>query len=179
MLEDDVPQSKIDTYPEECLRELPGGLGENQVTFNLIVSTELIDVINMKRYSDLRRLLRVTAYVMKFVTILRFHGTVDDSALTDGIGLALIHLLRMSQSNLPKNDKFTSWVQQFRLFKDHTGLWRCGGRLSHSEIQDSAKFPVFLEKNHHLTHLIVKDCHKSSVGRIEVSILGHSRSPAG
>ena len=66
----------------------------------------------------------------------------------------------MSQSNLPKNDKFTSWVQQFRLFKDHTGLWRCGGRLNHSEIQDLAKFTIFLEKNHHLTHLIVKDCHK-------------------
>ena len=69
MLEDNVPQSKIDTYPEKCLRELSGGLGENQVTFNLMVSTELIDVINMKRYSDLRRLLRVTAYVLKFVRI--------------------------------------------------------------------------------------------------------------
>ena len=44
---------------------------EVRIETHLTLSTDVTDVINMEKYSSLRRLLRVTAYVFKFIRILR------------------------------------------------------------------------------------------------------------
>ena len=71
-----------------------------------------------------------------------------------------MYWLKASQSALPQMEKFQMWKQQVGLFQDKHGVWRCGGRLANSEVASEAKHPVFLDKNHHLTHLIIHNCHQ-------------------
>ena len=56
--------------------------------------------------------------------------------------------------------EFESWNYQLGLYQDDHGLWRCGGRLNNSEMPSPAKHPVLLDKSHHLTRLIIWDCHR-------------------
>lgn len=54
---------------------------------------------------------------------------------------------------------FKTWQQQFGLFRDDSGIWRCGGRLSNAHLPFATKQPVFLDSHHHLTTLITIDAH--------------------
>ena len=73
---------------------------------------------------------------------------------------AMNYLLRLSQSNLENSPKFILWSKQFRLYKSDEGLWRSKGRLEHSQLPSSTVDPIFLDKMHPLTLLIIKYCHE-------------------
>ena len=64
------------------------------------------------------------------------------------------------QRSLSKNPKFEIWKQQFGLFVDGQGILRCTGRLAKAQLPTSIKQPILLDKNHHITSLIVRDSHK-------------------
>ena len=54
---------------------------------------------------------------------------------------------------------FKIWQQQFGLFCDELGVWRCGGRLGNANLPFETKHPVFLDSQHHLATLIMLDAH--------------------
>ena len=54
---------------------------------------------------------------------------------------------------------------QFSLYQDAEGIWRCRGRLENASLPPEQKYPIFLERQNHVTTLIVLDCHK---------LLGHT-----
>lgn len=54
---------------------------------------------------------------------------------------------------------FKIWQQQFGLFCDELGVWRCVGRLGNANLPFETKHPVFLDSQHHLATLIVLDAH--------------------
>ena len=64
-----------------------------------------------------------------------------------------------AQRQITSQKEFKTIQQQFNLFQDEKGIWRCGGRFSNVEVPFSVKYPVFMPRNHHLTMLIVKDAH--------------------
>ena len=68
---------------------------------------------------------------------------------TDDVNDGLRYWLKKLQLILIEMKEFELWKQQFGLFKDSDGLWRCRGRLSNAE----------LPKDHHITKLIIWDCH--------------------
>jgi hypothetical protein len=152
---------------DDCLAELKAGNRE-KVTANLLSCNDTGMAISCQDYSNLRRLLRVTAYVFKFIKLLRRSKVPDaqqsssngEILTTSDINAALVYWLRQSQSALPQSQSFHIWSIQFGLFMDHDGLWRCGGRLENAGVPQAAKHPIFLPKNHHLTELIVSECHK-------------------
>ena len=118
------------------------------------------------RYSTLHRLLRVTKLVVRFVRLMkeRVQRSLDSSEIrvdscTD-VDKARLLLLQASQSQLPKIPRFPSWRYQFGLYRDPSNLWRCGGRLSNTNLPDCTKKPILLDKSHYLTTLIVKDAHR-------------------
>ena len=134
---------------------------------NLFSSNDSNMIIHCRDYSSLRRLLRVTACVLKFMKLLRRSKSPESqrSSQNDGIltasdlDTALVYWFKESQSTLPRSENFRIWSRQFGLFKDHNGLWRCGGRLENAGVPQDAKHPIFLEKDHYLTELIVRECH--------------------
>ena len=138
---------------------------------NLFSSNDSNVIVSCQDYSNLRRLLRVTAYVLKFIKLLRRskspesqQSSWNDCILTTSdLNAALVYWLKESQSTLPQSESFQICSRQFGLFKDHNGLWRCGGRLKNAGVSQDTKHlhVIFLEKNHHLTELIVRECHAS------------------
>ena len=67
--------------------------------------------------------------------------------------------IKSAQRQLTSQKEFKTIQQQFNLFQDEKGIWRCGGRFSNVEVPFSVKYPVLMPRNHHLTMLIVKDAH--------------------
>ena len=157
-----------ESIPEECLVEMKSRDRE-KVTVSMCAPSEPGEVIKCEDHSDLKKLLRVTAYVLKFAKALKktLERTPQQEPSPDNANLMLsaeeveaarIYWLRAVQASLLP--RFSLWKKQFDLFQDEQGLWRCRGRLGNSEIADTAKHPILLSKTHHLTHLIVWDCHK-------------------
>ena len=66
------------------------------------------------------------------------------------------------QKSLPNTQNYKQLQLQLGLFVDDAGVIRSQGRLSHSNLPYTTKCPALLPRNHYLTQLIIKDCHKSA-----------------
>ena len=154
------------TLPEECLTEMKMRDWE-RITVNLLSSNESSTIISSQDYHNLRRLLRLKAYVFKFVELLKRAKApnmqqsrqAENTLTAEDIDPALMSWLKRSQPELIKMEGFHLWSWRFGLFKESNGLWRCNGRLSNAGVSEDVKHPVFLYKNHPLTSLIVQECH--------------------
>ena len=152
--------------PEECISEMKAL--DRKSTLSLLVTEErpsLSQILHCEQYSTIYRLLRVTAYVVKFVRFLKqkiqSSDTSPSTVLTaTEISDAEMLWVKEAQALLVKNDKFDCWKKQFNLFLDAFGIWRCGGRISNADIPYATKHPILLPKGHHLTSLIVLRAHE-------------------
>ena len=85
-------------------------------------------IINCDNFSSFRRLLRVTARVLKFIKIMK--GKCKSKDLTaDDIKEAELLWLKEIQSSLKRNPNYECWKRRFGLFIDGEGVIRCGGRI--------------------------------------------------
>ena len=158
----DIPRMEdLTTAPEGCLIEMKVENRERQ-TMTLLSSGTSTAILPCENYSCLKRLLRVTAYIQRFTHAAK-GNPVDKNDLTltaDEIQRALIYWIKASQLLMSETADFQQWSRQFQLFLDDSGIWRCGGRLRNADILNMAKHPILLNKDHHLTTLIVRDCHE-------------------
>ena len=119
-------------------------------------------IVNVEGYNDFARLIRVTALVLGFVNNLkmkkrmRLCGSLTTEELDNVERMWLIEIQKSSVCNLPK---FKQLQKQLDLHTDESGLLRCGGRLQHGNIPFGAKHPILSPEHHHLTSLIIRDCH--------------------
>ena len=132
-------------------------------TVTMLVADDTVNIaslINCKDFSSKERLIRVTAYVLRFVTVLQRKFTYTSRCITpEELHLAESYWLKESQSLMSGKPVFKIWQQQFGLFCDELGVWRCGGRLGNANLPFETKHPVFLDSQHHLATLIVLDAH--------------------
>ena len=156
-----------ESVPEECAPELKAR--ERKLLHNLMVTESqlgLNQLMDCKQYSSLHRLLRVSAYVLRFVEELkrRIKDKNEHRSPTPIGANELAHTetlwVKESQTCLTKDRNFACWKRQFGLFVDPEGLWRCGGRLSNANISYAAKHPILLPKDQHLTTLLVVRAHE-------------------
>ena len=114
-----------------------------------------------ENFSSLHRLLWVTALVSKFVHLLHLKvRKSSESAPTDHlseIDQARLYWLRDAQSQL-QDSKFPLWKHQFNQYEFQ--MWRCGARMSNSDLPLSAQTLIRLDKNRPLTALILMDAHQ-------------------
>lgn len=159
---------EIERTPEQCLAEMKAQDGAG-ITTNLLSSISSVAILPCEAHSNLIRLLRVTAYVQRFASVLKTRMSSSRATIpappsltltADEIHLALTYWLKTTQSTMPEMKKFKKWTDQFGLFQDSSGLWRCGGRLHNSDAPPSAVHPILLNKEHHITTLIVRESHQ-------------------
>ena len=146
--------------PEPCIEEMK--ISSRRDVHSLLTSTKTQDlncIIGCKRYSSVQRLYRVTAYVLKFISLLRKQVHSPELTTQDITKAERLWILDC-QSTLVKDKNFAAWAAQFRLFRDDNELWRCGGRLKNADLPFSAKHPILLDKKHYLTLLIVRNAHQ-------------------
>ena len=124
----------------------------------------LSELINRVKFSSFNKLLRVTAYVLKFIETLRqpqakhldaSRAVADTDQLTgEDLKVAeelwicsvqtelfapeLLHLRSQNKSTPPIR------VSQFGLFVDHSDLLRCQGRINNAQLTTASKNPVLL-----------------------------------
>ena len=119
------------------------------------------NLINCLKFSHFQRLIKVTAYFLKAVTLFKSKRTQGngDSLTVEQLQDAELRWIRDCQERLKQHATFASLKHQLNLFLDPNGLWRCGGRLGNTDVAYSTKFPILLQREHPLTSLIVKDAH--------------------
>ncbi|XP_044183283.1 uncharacterized protein LOC122963962 [Acropora millepora] len=151
--------------PSVCFDEMRVSDRPNNCT-ELVVTVRapaLSSVFYEQRYSDIKRLFRVTAFVLRFLHNLksRKNGMAATGPLsTDEYGAAEILWLREMQQAVVESPRFESLKYQLGLYTDDNGLLRCKGRLQNATIPFNAKYPILLPADHYLTALIIHDCHK-------------------
>ncbi|XP_017477409.1 PREDICTED: uncharacterized protein LOC108367325 [Rhagoletis zephyria] len=139
-----------------------------------LVATEsplssLFDAL-MERSSSWQRLVRVTAYVLRFIHNARKTSRRPDAKTLsfDETKEARILWLQQAQScfqedikQLKRNDEVSSHSKLLQLapFVDEFGLLRVGGRIRNSELPTETQHPVILPKEHRATQLILIDEH--------------------
>ena len=116
-------------------------------------------IIDCKRYSTAKRLYRVTAYVLKFLSLLK-KKTQSHELTPQDLTEAERLWITDCQATLVSDHNFPAWKAQFNPFKVEDKLWRCGGRLQNAELPFSTKHLILLSKEYHLTSLIVMSAHQ-------------------
>eukprot|EP00731_Ephydatia_muelleri_P014349 Em0008g69a len=160
----EILQVDEDSVPEGCLDQMKDGSCQLMQSSHNLLSIEngvVNSIIECTNFSTLRRLLRVTAHVLKVVEILKAKIGKGDAELTiTTMAKSELYWVKIVQHRIETNVWFSTWKQQFKMFMDETGLWRCGGRLTNADIPQPSKHPILLEITHLFTTLIVKDCHE-------------------
>eukprot|EP00731_Ephydatia_muelleri_P001922 Em0001g1922a len=157
------PQYSDTSIPEECLSEMKV---KDLMAHSVLITQgccQYEPVITCEHFSTLSHLLRVTAYFQKFISILKAkvkRTNIPSSVVTAlDIESALLYWVKLSQKTLNQDEQFDAWQKQLGLYCDTDGVWRCKGRLGNADLQENTKYPIFLNRKHHLTALVVQDCH--------------------
>ena len=135
---------------------------------NLLINADSLfgisNSINLQRFSCLNRLLRVTAWVRRFINNLKRKksgkelvcGALEASELK-GAELAWI---KASQLVLKEQVEYKQLQRQYGLVEKDEIL-RCTGRLNNSELDLEAREPIVLPRRHKFTELVITRCHES------------------
>jgi len=172
---------EVSTIPEACLKELK--ITQPNRTHTLLTpgeSTDLSCIINCEDFSKLSRLLRVTAYVIRIVRVLkckikRTKMVVSPELSAAEIAEAESLWVKVAQKSLIKDKSFNMWKKQFGLFLDGD-IWRCKGRLENAELAYSTRHPALLPKHHHMTVLIIRESHERVMHNGVKETLAETRS---
>ena len=120
-------------------------------------------VLDVNKFSNLGRLLRVTAWVSRFLYNLRSKdrgGERRKGALRRGeIAEAERVWIKASQEALKNDRNYEDLAHKLKL-EDHGGLLKCKGRLENSDLDLEAQQPIILQRDHKLTRLIIEECHR-------------------
>ncbi|XP_064475786.1 uncharacterized protein LOC135389683 [Ornithodoros turicata] len=128
-------------------------------------------IIRLEDYSLLSRVLRVTAYVLRYVNNSRRPG----SRLTGPISAQELHSAELLWVRRTQLECFGADVVDLQAarpisrssalltlnpYLDANSLLRVGGRLEFADEEDSTRHPVLLPAKHRLTELLVLDVHR-------------------
>ena len=153
-----------------------------QVTHSLVkqeqtVSRGLSHVIDVNNFSNLMRLLPVTAYVLRFTKLLklrvqRVRNPIDRIELNaseikdaENLWIKEIQIISFPDEStyLAGNHQTTLpvRVRQFGLYLDD-GIIRCKGRINNSTLSGDSKNPVLLPNKHAFVNLLIAHTHENS-----------------
>ncbi|KAL4104092.1 hypothetical protein QTP88_019405 [Uroleucon formosanum] len=150
--------------------EVPETRQVKLVLASVLPATTLLD-----QYSDLMRLIRITAWLLRFCSHssipsdrchLRKMGPLIVAELSKSKTTWLLYAQKCTFHNdldkLSKNQQLSrqSQLKKLHPFIDTSGLIRVGDRLSQSNLSDSMKFPIVLPAKSRLTRLLFEYEHK-------------------
>ena len=117
-------------------------------------------IIDVNRYSKIGKLLRVTAYVLRFIRNVKdkkselSHGRLSVSEIRQ----AEKHWIRQIQKSLRNDGNFGKIASQLNIV-EMDGILVYKGRFDNLDMPIQSKYPIYLPKEHKLTELIITDCH--------------------
>ena len=175
-------QAKVETNEvalSEVVKNSPNVIHVSTSSDEIPTEVNLAEFINCQQVSSLDRLLRVTAYVLRFVDILkrrtstRKSGKKEESTKgEDYQELSSIEIFR-AESHWIKTVQASSFkdgfkfaqnqcqpkprrLDQFGLFLDENKLLRCRRRLNNAILSSDNKTPILLPSKHPYVELIIR-----------------------
>ena len=129
-------------------------------------------LININAYSNRLKLLRVTAYVLRFLRNLRTTGRKGGGVIQglskEDISHAETLWFQLIQAEMKQQDNYKQPARELGVF-ERDGLLRVKGRLSRSDLLYESVYPLLLPRNHKFTEMVVveghKNVHHSGVGQ--------------
>ena len=122
------------------------------------------NLIDISRFNDYLKLLRVTAYVIRFVNNLK--QKVEKQGLNlqflqpIDIENAEFEWIRIAQKEFSSIKSYFNQLKiKFGVFFDNQNILRCGGRLQFSDLPENSKNPILLPKQSYFSHLITLFSH--------------------
>ena len=123
------------------------------------------NVVNINRYGGLEKLLRVTAWVFRFIANSRLNQ--DETARSKRSGrLSKEELveaerkwLKIAQVDLQRQGNFQQLKNELGLVESE-GILRCIGRLVNSDLDFDARRPIIIPRDHAYTTMVINDCHE-------------------
>ena len=156
-------QAATDELEEECETSTPGTAPAVQLGIHKI--------IDLTKFSNLNKLIAVTAYVHRFIYNSRHQGAsrVEGPLTVSELTQSNLQWIRQAQTetfadevaNLKVKSRRLPLVRQLRLFLDSDGLLRCGGRIHNAPVSELMKFPYLLPSRHNFTILVIRNAHVS------------------
>ena len=117
-------------------------------------------------YSSLTKLLRVSAWVLRFIRKLHKKNTTKGQLTSEEISQAKVMWEKYVQKsaftpeiNAVKENSRNNLKNQLGLQLDENGVLRCHGRLICKNLPEYTVFPKLLPRNHLFTSLVIKSFH--------------------
>ena len=155
---------------------------ETAVTHAMVSSDKEIqpkvnNILDIFRYSTKGKLLRVLAWVQRFVSNLKAKVRIQSLNLEPQLNVPEIKhaetsLIQSIQSEAFKREieylssasnkdkRAPIYVTQFNLFLDKDKLLRGRTRICKSSVIESGKHPILLPSHDYFSQLVIKDCHE-------------------
>ena len=112
--------------------------------------------IEIRKFSSIRKLFRVTAWIKRFCFNARKRHKSDRKSGTlslEEIRESENEWIMAAQRELKQDSNYQQLVSKFGLREDRKGLVRCKGRLEYSDLESETREPIILPKKHDLTFL--------------------------
>ena len=123
--------------------------------------------LNEKNYSCLTRLLRVTAWALRFILKVKKKSTGKEELKAEEIEQEKLMWERhvqnssfSSEINAVKKNTKNNLKDQLGLQLDQNRILRCHGRMIRENLPESSIFPKLLPKNHAFTSLLINSFHE-------------------
>ena len=147
----------LQKVPPEAMEELKSS---DFTVINLSVTSDikLETLIDSHRFSSFDKLLRITAWVKRFVyncrsSKLKKSGNLTAQEIVDAEVWIREIQQRFSSMQLKQLE------HSLGLFVDTKGIIRSRDRIAKTNLPYETKHPALLYSNHHVTELIVRNCH--------------------
>ena len=140
------------------------GISITTSAVNVEKSPNIMELIDAKKYSCLGRLLRVTAYVLRFIGNLKKRVQRDDITVgpvtCEELDNAEMKWIKDIQNPMTQQANYRKVKDSLNLFEDKKNIIRCHGRIQESPLPYETKFPILLPSDHYFTRLIVLRSHE-------------------
>eukprot|EP00112_Aurelia_sp_Birch-Aquarium-sp1_P020281 Seg5190.1 transcript_id=Seg5190.1/GoldUCD/mRNA.D3Y31 product="hypothetical protein" protein_id=Seg5190.1/GoldUCD/D3Y31 len=124
-------------------------------------ATNIQEHIDYERFSSYEKIVNVIAYVLRFVRNCknkdnRIIGELSTAETSSAEKL----MISQVQSTFNKS-KLIDIDNNLGAFLDEDMIIRCRGRLQNSSLEYDAKFPILMPRDHYVTTLLIRRCHKN------------------
>ena len=157
------PERHVTNLPEDCLKEVRSTCKES-TNMTLLIETgtqmNISKILDATRFSSYMKLLRVIAYILRFVKNCKDRCINTKELTAEELDGAEIVWIRDMQTQIDKK-KLSNVEQHLDTFIDKDKIIRCKGRLKNSCLTFERRHPILLPREHHITSLIIWECHKN------------------
>ena len=121
-------------------------------------------MIDVTEYSSFTTLIRVTAYVIRFLMNLKAKKSGNLTIVRELTRNELQNpetiWLKNVQASMKMEEKFNQVKLSLNVVEDDHRILRCKGRLENAPIHSDSRCPILLPGDHHATRFIIEQCHQ-------------------